>query len=140
MARRRRASDPRQLELPCNLEDRADPQQLIAWLQEEYVTQQAEIQDLTTQLSAAQHLFETMRRTKDATIHKLHTEVFMLHAQLRLTLPDASAPLPDWLSGELRRLLAVAHPDKWSAGQDAQALAHEVAATINTLRQRLGEA
>ena len=61
--------------------------------------------------------------------------------EMRLMLAQRpSSPLPDWLSTELRRLLAVAHPDKWSAGQDAQALAHEVAATINTLREKLGEA
>jgi len=39
-----------------------------------------------------------------------------------------------------RKLLALAHPDKWSAGQPATALAHEVAAAINTLRDRLGVA
>jgi hypothetical protein len=35
----------------------------------------------------------------------------------------------------LKALLFLAHPDKWSAGQPASALAHELAVTINRLRE-----
>ena len=49
--------------------------------------------------------------------------------------------LPSWLSQELRRLLTIAHPDKWSQGQPATALAHEVAAAANAEeRAREGQA
>lgn len=57
----------------------------------------------------------------------------------RMVVFNRARTLPDWLSQELRRLLTMAHPDKWSQGQPATALAHEVTVALNTLRQRLGE-
>jgi hypothetical protein len=45
---------------------------------------------------------------------------------------------PD-LEGALRRLLTLAHPDKWSAGQDAATLAHELTVSVNALREQLRE-
>jgi hypothetical protein len=44
--------------------------------------------------------------------------------------PASSAPVS---SQDLKRLLALAHPDKWQ-GQPATALAHELSVTINQLR------
>jgi hypothetical protein len=37
----------------------------------------------------------------------------------------------------LKSLLAIAHPDKWSQGQPATELAHEIAVAINAARERL---
>lgn len=37
----------------------------------------------------------------------------------------------------LRQLLTLSHPDKWSQGQLATMLAHEMTTTINALRERL---
>jgi hypothetical protein len=42
------------------------------------------------------------------------------------------------LAHVLTSLLTLAHPDKWSQGQPATALAHEIAVTVNGLRGRLG--
>ena len=42
------------------------------------------------------------------------------------------------LTHVLTKLLALAHPDKWGQGQPATALAHEIAVTVNGLRERLG--
>ena len=60
---------------------------------------------------------------------------FLLELQSRA----GTTGLPSWLDGALRQLLLCAHPDKWSAGQDATALAHEISIQLNTLRARLGE-
>jgi hypothetical protein len=51
------------------------------------------------------------------------------------------APYPGARSGppltrdDLKELLTVAHPDKWSQGQPATKLAHELTVAINRLRQ-----
>jgi hypothetical protein len=50
------------------------------------------------------------------------------------TLVDA----PVDLAHVLTSLLTLAHPDKWSQGQPATALTHEIAVTVNGLRDRLG--
>ena len=55
------------------------------------------------------------------------------------TAPTRAA-VPAWLAQEVRTLLTLAHPDKWSAGQAAAPLAHELTVRLNGLRQRLGEA
>jgi hypothetical protein len=48
----------------------------------------------------------------------------------RLTPAPATAPAPT-----LKKLLALCHPDKWSRGQPATELAHELSVAINRLRQ-----
>ncbi len=58
------------------------------------------------------------------------TEVAMGSRRLPLALVDQ----------ELKKLIALAHPDRWSQGQAAAELAHEVALTLNAVRQRLGVA
>jgi hypothetical protein len=50
------------------------------------------------------------------------------------TLVDA----PVDLAHVLTHLPTLAHPDKWSQGQPATDLAHEIAVTVNDLRERLG--
>jgi hypothetical protein len=49
-----------------------------------------------------------------------------------MTSPRAT-PVPT-VEPVLRKLLVVAHPDRWSQGQDASQLAHELAVVINQLR------
>ena len=49
-----------------------------------------------------------------------------------------AAPRPEaWVGHELKNLAAIAHPDKWSQGQPATALAHEVVVMLTTLREKL---
>jgi hypothetical protein len=45
---------------------------------------------------------------------------------------NGGAPLTD---RQLKDVIALAHPDKWSAGQDATTLAHEVTVALNKLRE-----
>ena len=86
-------------------------------LRQERDTARAEVQALQTQLEAAKRV---------------------LDLQWRSTPP---APLPDWLDREFRKLLTVAHPDRWAtAGQDVAGLAHEVTVQINAMRERLVKA
>ena len=40
------------------------------------------------------------------------------------------------LESTLKRLLSIVHPDRWSQGQPATALAHELTVTINAVRQQ----
>ncbi len=49
-------------------------------------------------------------------------------------------PPLDLVDQELKKLIVLAHPDRWSQGQAAAELAHEVALTLNAVRQRLGVA
>lgn len=39
---------------------------------------------------------------------------------------------------DLTKLLALCHPDKWSQGQAATALAHEISVALNGWRDRIG--
>jgi hypothetical protein len=48
--------------------------------------------------------------------------------------PTGPAPT---LAPTLRQLLRIAHPDKWSQGQPATALAHEITIVLNRLREEV---
>ena len=62
-----------------------------------------------------------------------HSEFWRQHAERQGRMPAR----PAWLAQDLRQLLALAHPDKWSAGQAATTLAHELSVHVNALRARL---
>lgn len=49
----------------------------------------------------------------------------------------ADSPAPPTLEATLKQLLTLAHPDKWSQGQPAVELAHELAIAINDARAHL---
>jgi hypothetical protein len=49
------------------------------------------------------------------------------------TVPTRPTATPS-LEPTLKKLLTLAHPDKWSQGQDASQLAHELSVVINSLR------
>jgi hypothetical protein len=62
---------------------------------------------------------------------------------LRKTLRDYFQRFLNGQHGEvtketLTRLLILAHPDKWSQGQPATELAHEITVQLNAWRERLG--
>ena len=141
MARRK----PRQLELPISLAESVTLREQLTRTQEEL----AQLWEDATQW--AQH-FTRVDRERHELLQKRDTaraEVQGLQVQLQATrllldlqndrVSTTPAALPSWLSQELRKLLALAHPDHWSQGQPATALAHEVAAAVNGLRQRLRE-
>jgi hypothetical protein len=48
-----------------------------------------------------------------------------------------TAAQPALLRRELKKALTLAHPDKWSAGQSAQELAHEVSIVLTRLYEHL---
>jgi hypothetical protein len=94
-------------------------------------------------LAATQHDLEEVRRqlaqvTSDRNFWRCMAQTFeSLNTSGRT--PSCHLSREAWLTQELRKLLAMAHPDKWSQEQPATALAHEVSAAINTLRVRLRE-
>jgi hypothetical protein len=128
-----------QLALPCSLDaamqlrDELTKVQAIASDQQDTIGMQRDtIAYLENQLSREQ---AAHRRTVD---RLALAECELTLARLRLV----QQPAPhehERLDRDLRRLLVLAHPDKWGQGQPATELAHEVAAALNTLRQRLGE-
>jgi hypothetical protein len=52
--------------------------------------------------------------------------------------PGRQSITPDAVDHLLRDLLKMSHPDLWSQGQPATALAHELSVAVNGLRQRFG--
>lgn len=57
---------------------------------------------------------------------------------LAMQTMDRPSSAPALGKDVLTQLLLVAHPDKWSQGQLATALAHELSVVINGLRDRVG--
>ena len=54
-----------------------------------------------------------------------------------LLRPQATQPAAQSLDETLKKLLRMAHPDKWSQGQLATALAHEITVVLNDVRAQL---
>ena len=91
------------------------------------------------------HLYETRLEDADHPLHtecqKLTREVEDLRRTLRQwverTLSGRSHSLApsDISKADLTKLLTLAHPDKWSQGQPATALAHELSVVINQMRE-----
>ena len=92
---------------------------------------QATIRLLTSQLETARahaSIFQNQLRTSEI-LRELQGDRYQ-------TTPGAR---PSWLDHALRDLIVLAHPDKWSQGQAATELGHQVLLELNTLRARLGE-
>jgi hypothetical protein len=138
-------STAQQLPLPCTFEQATSLLDDLTTLRSTVTWQRSKIAVLQEELDAAKADAETWRnlhRLADMQLAAVHAEIALLQTNLavaRRLIFHSTSPVPDWLSQELRRLLTASHPDKWSQGQPATELAHEVAAALNTLRQRLGE-
>jgi septal ring factor EnvC (AmiA/AmiB activator) len=101
--------------------------QVQAW-QEAYESVSADADQARTTLRDAQTTIGDLRR------RCLAVEMQMLKLKLQYERPSPSQG-PD-IDRALRQLLTLAHPDKWSQGQPAGELAHELTVCINDLRQR----
>lgn len=88
---------------------------------------QQTVKDLTHQLTQAQRERDSERRWAE-----MWRGLLDLHRQEQFQggHPPGSGPSRDHLTA----LLKVAHPDKWSQGQPATQLAHELSVAINALR------
>lgn len=76
---------------------------------------------------------DQLRRERDSA--QLETRHWKAMYDIALMLrPPASAPAALALEPTLKRLLTIAHPDRWQRGQSAAELAHELTVTINRLR------
>ncbi len=114
----------RQLDLPCTFEQATALQEQL---------------DRLNGLCAL--LYDEKNRLQDQ-LDSAQAEIAILKTNLdvaRFAVFNRAPTLPDWLSGELRRLVVLSHPDRWGAGQHAATLAHEVTVALNALRERLEE-
>jgi hypothetical protein len=118
-----------------------------AWLKErletakvEYRKLRQERDTLTTQVQTlkdrcvdAMAQRDQLRREHEAAqrVAQHWKAMYDLALMRRPTVPAPAAPP---LEPTLKRLLTIAHPDRWAQGQDATALAHELAVVINALR------
>jgi predicted nucleic acid-binding Zn-ribbon protein len=87
-------------------------------------------QDLRRRLTQAEG-----ERDEERSMAALWRRLYTLHRQER--------PLGERVStsrDDLTTLLKLAHPDRWSQGQPAVELAHEISVVVNQLRGRLGAA
>jgi hypothetical protein len=107
-------------------------------LRAEHVDLRGRLTLLTRHYEDLQHRYEILKQTS----HQQQKEFAALLRSVcggkpgafQSTLVDA----PVDLAHVLTKLLTLAHPDKGSQGQPATALAHEIAVTVNGLRERLG--
>jgi ssDNA-binding Zn-finger/Zn-ribbon topoisomerase 1 len=73
-----------------------------------------------------------------AEVGRLQRECAYWQAQAtQRSQPRHASTAHDLVRRELTQLLTLTHPDKWSAGQPAQALAHELTVALVDLRARL---
>jgi hypothetical protein len=120
-------------------------QQALATTREELADVRAEAEQWAHHLHRLDRERHALLRERDRARMEVSTLQCQLHAtRLLLDLAGARArgtpaAVPAWLVQEVRTLLALAHPDKWSAGQEAVTLAHELTVRLNGLRQQLGE-
>jgi len=148
----KRTPQPQQLELALPLhesmrlrEELTRTQQALATTREELADVRAEAEQWAHHLHRLDRERHALLRERDRARMEVSTLQCQLHAtRLLLDLAGARArgtpaAVPAWLVQEVRALLALAHPDKWSAGQEAVTLAHELTVRLNGLRQQLGE-
>ena len=120
--------------------DRRDPHQVArdnAALRRRLETAKAEYRKLR---AAKQQAIAQLVQERDQALQRiasLEGNLRLLEAATALYRLRAEADASDTPVGmrDLTRLLALAHPDRWSQGQPATALAHELAVAIQQLRE-----
>jgi len=118
--------------VPLFSPDLLDRQQQVERLSAQLDVALEEIQALQTALTASQAALATSQ----AEVTALRGELVRLKLLHQGTLNHIAAlgyaaPQPDDLEAWKRTLLTLCHPDKWSQGQLATELAHELAVTLN---------
>ena len=103
---------------------------------------QLEVQSLRQRYATLKLHFDDAQ----ATIGNLRFMLQFAHKALGWQTNDAGSTKPwqasldvatEFMDELFKQLLTVAHPDKWSAGQDAMVLAHELTVAISAQRERL---
>jgi hypothetical protein len=125
-------------------------------LQAEHATLTAEVMRLKSEVKKWQKYSRQRRLERDQALrvkrddpthplaqayHEARKEVEHLRTMLRnkfweqMSWPGTrpQAPGRAWTADALKHLLTVAHPDKWSAGQSALDLAHEITVVLTRL-------
>jgi hypothetical protein len=117
----------------------------LAWVQEQRETLATRSRALAQEVKALKRELEqcvNQAERDEQANWRLREELFhwIEKATLLSVLRDLgpASPSPSPLPGLLTQLLTIAHPDKWSQGQPATALAHELTVVINQLRTQQG--
>jgi TubC N-terminal docking domain len=124
----------------------AEADTIIAGLHAEQASRSQQIETLRAELERTHARVDAEERNT-ASWMRQYTDVLQksltlllenhrLEAQMRLTREGP----PGFETRTVRQLLALCHPDKWSQGQPATELAHELTMHLNALRQPRGEA
>jgi hypothetical protein len=131
---------PEQLALPGTLIE-------VVQVREELVRVDFALAEMTAELDQARkeiaHLRDKLHQA-DARAHQAERKMSTLQLQIaeltlrctQLVLQSSSANETGLDASTLRRLLALCHPDKWSQGQPATTLAHELTVHLNALRKQ----
>jgi len=98
-------------------------------------TARAEYRKLREERDALQREQTQLRHERDAAQTSARHWQAMYEIAVMLRSP-AREPATEALEPIMKKLLTTCHPDKWSQGQDASALAHELTVVINRLRER----
>jgi hypothetical protein len=110
----------------------------IAWLRGRLATFKAEYRTLRDARAQEVRALTQARDTALQRIAQLEGNIRLLEAATALYRLSGAQDASDTpvRGRDLTRLLALAHPDKWSQGQPATALAHELAIAIQQLREQ----
>lgn len=126
------------------------------WMTDAHAALKADFARLCTEYTALQLVHKALyedhgvllaaisRITKErdllaAQMRTLRSENQSLRFQMLLQQARTTAPVPD-IDALLRDLLKASHPDRWSQGQAATELAHEMAVALNAARERYHDA
>ena len=109
------------------------------WRDEEYVTLQVAHKALQDDYAAAQATIARLTKERDALAlryRRLETENRHLAFQLIMQQPRRPSLQTSMdINTLLLNLLKLSHPDRWSQGQHATDLAHEITIALNAARQ-----
>ena len=111
-----------------------------AWAEERGQLRAQPETPLKAELRAVQQELDRVRWERDAATRDAAFAERMraMWESLAKGLPSSAYHAPDpTLEPLLKHLLTLAHPDKWSQGQPATALAHELAVVLNDARAHL---
>jgi predicted RNase H-like nuclease (RuvC/YqgF family) len=138
-----------QLDLFASADECRDLQAENAWLKARLENAKVEYRKLREELhqqclQATQDSLRIQELQRDVIQHRTMAEFWERQATLYQSIANTlmggqgsqlhrTAPS----KADLTKLLVLCHPDKWSQGQPATALAHEITVRLNQLRARL---
>jgi hypothetical protein len=108
------------------------------WLRERLEHAKVAFRKIRAELKAVQRERDSAQRELDACQRDVRfwKGQYELERMIRTMVPARPTPQAA-LEPMVKKLLTLCHPDKWSAGQPATALAHELTVVLNDVRTQL---